>query len=167
MKPVIYIDIDGVVADSVRWWLNLASVEKWKTFLYEEHTSYRTQDCLGIDLAPYYMDYRGVCPVYGSMLALVRLQSYYDVRFVTVGFGEPWLRAQGLSGEVIHIKDRSLLRGYALIDDYDKNLENFIGKKYLVKQPWNPNGQTWKEIEEDLLNDAYNGFTNGVLVSPV
>jgi 5'(3')-deoxyribonucleotidase len=166
-KPVLYIDIDGVVADSVQWWLNLASVECWKPFPFEKHTSYSTMDCLGVNLAPYYMDYRGVQMVDGSKSALVRLNVYYDVRYVTVGFGEDWLRAQGLTGEVIRIKDRSLLRGYALIDDYEKNLEGFIGKKYLVKQPWNPNGWTWGEIEEDLLKDAYNGFANGVLWTPV
>ena len=166
MKPVLFVDIDGTVADSMRWWLNLASVKNWKTYPFDGHTTYDTKKCLGIDLSEFYEDYRGVEYVDGARDALVRLGCYYDIRYVTVGHGEQWLRAQGVSGEVIRIKDRSLLRGYALIDDYNKNLEGFIGRKFLVKQPWNPSGWTWKDIEDDLMGDAYAGFST-VVVGPV
>ena len=167
MKPVLFIDIDGTVADSVKWWLNLASVKNLKPYPFEKHTEYDTRDCLGIYLGEFFQDYRGVEMVEGSRDALVLVNLYYDIRFVTAGYGEDWLRAHGYTHEVIRIRDRSVLRGYALIDDYADNLTGFIGKKYLVKQPWNPNGLTWDEIGKDLVNDARNGFADAIQFAPV
>jgi 5'(3')-deoxyribonucleotidase len=170
-KPKIFIDIDGTVADSIPWWLVLYNAEHHTTHSVYDMTTYDPKESLGISLEKYYEDYRGVTFMSGFWSAYVRLNCYYDLRFVTVGYGEEWLRMNGISGEVIRIKDRSVLNGYALIDDCEKNLFGFQGHKYLMKQPWNNNSAlttvTWAQIEEDLLKDAYNLFTPRVFVYPI
>lgn len=152
----IFIDIDGTVADSIPWWMTLYNHDNWKSYTKYDLTSYDPIECIGIDISPYYMDYRGVSMVNGFASAFLYLKQYYNIVFVTAGFGTDWLRAQGIDNEVIQSKSRKYLKGYALIDDYDKNLLEFEGEKFLMEQPWSMKSEhyipvTWEEITEVLL----------------
>jgi 5'(3')-deoxyribonucleotidase len=164
MKKTIFIDIDGTVADSIPWWLSLYNVEHFETWQKSDVTEYGK---IPSGLSQYYDDYRGVNSVDGANEAIERLSCYYRIVFVTVGQGEYWLKERYWDSEVIRIRDRSLLKGFAIIDDCDKNVESFDGLGFLVKQPWNPNGKTWKEITEELLSYANDDIADGVSVSPV
>lgn len=151
----IFIDIDGTFADSVPWWITLFNHDHLTSYTKYDLTEYDPRRCMGIDLSPYYVDYRGVSVVKGALSATARLQEFYTIAFVTAGFGSDWLRAQGYRGEIIQCKNRSFLRGFALIDDYDKNLDAFEGEKFLIEQPWTMNSKystyTWERITEVLL----------------
>lgn len=62
------------------------------------------------------------------------------------------------SERVVMLKNKSLLNGDILIDDYEKNLNHFQGMRILFDQPWNRNAlngtflhlKNWKEIYETI-----------------
>lgn len=164
MKQTLFIDIDGTIADSFPWWLSLYNVKNHKSVQMSQITKYDVSWLGGI--SEFYDDYRGVQPVAGACSAVSILSVYYNVVFVTVGHGRHWLERYTYvtDNNFIQVKDRSLLRGFALIDDYDKNIESFNGLGFLVKQPWN-NGQSWEEIKEELLRYAKNDVADGVSVA--
>lgn len=169
LSKTIFVDVDGVLANSVAWWLTLYNYEHMTNHQMVDFTTYDPRKCWGISLEDYYHDYRGVYLVPGASSGTARLSMYYRLVYVTIGYGKEWLQqyVHITNKNFIQVADRGLLRGYALIDDNQDNLDVFNGKTFLMKQPWNPNGQTWEEITEELLNDARSGFTDGVSVSPV
>lgn len=169
-KPVLYVDVDSTIADTMPWWLSLYNVDNCTSW---QKSQIKTWE-LPMNLEKYFTDYRGVDWVVGAKKAITNLSIYYRIVFATAGYGREWLTYRRTVGEndFIQIKDKSLLRGFALIDDYDKNLLGFEGRKYLLAQPWNfasehYQSQRWEEIEEDLLKYALNGYSDGVSASPV
>jgi 5'(3')-deoxyribonucleotidase len=151
------VDIDGVVADSVRRWVELHNQDHNTNYTIEDVTDYDFNQCAMPFKAmeQYYTRYDGVVPVKGSLESIDVLKTKYRIVFATSGYGADWLDFYILQPEIIQIKDKSLLRGYALIDDYPLNLDGFIGVRYLHRQPWNTNrglnDVTWKEITEHLM----------------
>lgn len=168
----IFIDVDGCVADSISWWLQLYNRDHHTEYGLKDITAYNVES-LGIPLSVYYHDYRMVEPVKGALEAIDTLRNYYRVVFATAGYGKNWLTDHvAFSAEdFIEIKDKSLLRGYALIDDYDRNLHGFVGRRLMVKQPWNERsavyvGLTWKEITEALIHET-STIADGVCWAPI
>lgn len=157
--PVVYIDIDGVVADSIPWWLALHNQRTGTRWTKEDIKKYEDARFL----EPYFTNYDYVLPVSGAFESIGKITSRYRVVFATSGSGEDWLR--GLLGsnstdfEYIRIKSKYLLKGFALIDDYEWMARRFteentgFGIGVVLKQPWN-NGTSWEKITEWLLNES-------------
>ena len=159
MKPILFVDVDGTVADSMRFWLGC--------YNFDHGTQYTVEDIKEYHLSKtfenwevfenYYRNYRGVYPVEGAIEAMYVLQPHYRIVFVTAGYGEEWVGSYfgNKPEDFMTNKDRSLLRGYALVDDNPANLDVFIGQRYLISQPWNRgrglNEATWSEIVEHLM----------------
>ena len=164
MRPVLFVDIDGVVADSVSWWVELHNREHGTRYTKEDVTEYDFGKCAMPFKAmeKYYTDYDGVKPVPGAFGSLGKLQKWYRIVFATAGHGSQWLSRFWKEPEIIPVKDKSLLRGYALVDDYPLNLDVFHGERFLLSQPWNANrglnDVTWKEITDYLEVQAYEAF---------
>ena len=65
--------------------------------------------------------------------------------------------------KVISIRQKGLLKGDILIEDYEENFQNFEGLKILIDRPWNrhakENGfvrcKNWKEVEEIIEIEEY------------
>lgn len=168
MKPVLFVDVDGTVADSMTHWLDLYNIKFGTHYnvdhIKEYHLSKTFENWEVFDA--FYKDYRGVIPVFGAMRAIETLRRYYRVVFVTVGYGEDWVKSwfSPEKQDFIKIADRSLLRGYALIDDCPDNLDVFQGERFLLRQPWNQdrglNEVTWEEITSYLVEVAHETFGN-------
>lgn len=155
-KPVLFIDIDGVMADSITWWIELYNRDHGTNHKKEDVTGWDTRECIKADLSPYFSNYDGVESVVGAKHSVHILRHYYRIVFATVGNGSEWLRRFIPNAEIVQIHDKSLLRGFALIDDRPLNLDGFIGERYLLSQPWNRgrnlNDATWEEITAHLVS---------------
>lgn len=164
MKPVLFVDIDGVVADSVSWWIQLHNLEYGTQYTIEDVTDYFFNRCRVPfwTMEKYYRDYTGVNPIPGAFDALERLQRFYRIVYATSGFGSEWLKDRVPGAEIVTLKDKSLLRGFALIDDYPLNLDVFQGERFLLSQPWNRgrglNETTWPIISHYLEEVAHEVF---------
>jgi 5'(3')-deoxyribonucleotidase len=85
------------------------------------------------------------------------LSTKYRIVYATVGLGSAWLKLHSLpKPEIAVIGDKSLLRGFALIDDNPMNLDGFVGERFLLSQPWNCerglNDSTWSKITKYLMS---------------
>lgn len=161
MKPTLFVDVDGTVADSFSWWLVLYNRKHGTKHTIHELTEYDVSKTLQYPADEFYTNYVGVKPVPGAFDALWELQAAYRIVFATTGYGREWLRSYYLpfrDENFIHLKDKSLLCGFALIDDYPLNLDVFQGHKFLVSQPWNTNRGlndcSWEHIARHLLEVA-------------
>lgn len=156
IKPVLFVDIDGVMAESVVWWLQLFNIANGTNHKKEDVTSYDSRECIKADLSPYFDNYEGVLPVDGAWHWIRVLEIKYRIVFATVGQGSCWVLSYRPDSEIAVIKDKSLLRGYALIDDRPLNLDGFVGERFLLSQPWNTgrglNDTSWYEIAKYLMN---------------
>lgn len=159
MKPVLFVDVDGTVADSMKFWLNCYNFDFGVQYSVDDIREYhlsKTFENWEV-FEDYYRNYRGVYPVDGSLQAIETLRSRYRIVFVTAGHGEEWVSSYfGPRREDFTInRDRSLLRGFALVDDNPENLDVFVGQRYLIRQPWNQdrglNETTWEKIVEYLM----------------
>lgn len=154
MKPVLFVDIDGVMADSVSYWLRLYNDDHGTNWTLKDITEWKL-DFLEHPISVYFNDYSNVQPVPDSLNCVGELMHFYRVVFATAGQGSNWLLGWIPDAEIIQVKDKSLLRGYALIDDYPLNLDVFIGERFLLSQPWNTNrglnDSTWNEIKKHLM----------------
>lgn len=164
-KPILFVDVDGVVADSHSWWIARYNADHGTKHRVEDITEWNTVKSLGVDLSPYFDDYSGVLPIKDALFSLSRLGNLYRIVFATAGLGENWVRTwYGDKAEVYRIQDKGLLRGYALIDDSPMNLDVFVGERFLFKQPWNQgrglNEVTWEEITSYLVEVAHETFGN-------
>lgn len=173
MNETLFVDVDGVIADSHQWWITLYNYKNCTGYTVNEITDWDLSKCLGISLKEFYGDYRGVQQIKGARMSLVRLQSYYNIILTTAGEGAYWAQMNGFNYPVIHtpLKMKKYLKGFALIDDYDKNLDGFDGHQFLMKQPWNANSDrrqmTWEEITEELLEYARRNVADGVQGTPI
>ena len=162
VKPVLFVDIDGVMADSHEWWIARYNTDNGTQWVKEDFTEWNTMKQHGVDLSSYFDDYSGVLPVQGAFTCVAKLSDCYRVVFATAGFGEEWLRSYVGDVEVIRVQDKSLLRGFALIDDRPANLDVFQGERFLLRQPWNTgrglNDSTWPVITYHLMEVAHEVF---------
>lgn len=156
-KPVLFVDIDGVMADSISWWLYLYNRDNGTNHKKEDVTEWDTRICIRADLLPYFSNYEGVVPIEGAFFNVDILSTKYRIVYATVGLGSAWLKLHSLpKPEIAVIGDKSLLRGFALIDDNPMNLDGFVGERFLLSQPWNRgrglNDSTWPEITKYLMS---------------
>lgn len=157
MKPVLFVDIDGTVADSSAWWIALYNQEHNTRFDKYMIVDYDFKKFIPGGLEKYYTDYSHVYPIEGALTALYALRSFYRIVFATAGFGVDWIQRwfPVEKKDVVQVSDKSLLHGYGLVDDYPLNLDVFDGQKFLLRQPWNTgrdlNDVTWQEITNYLL----------------
>lgn len=176
MSKIAFVDVDGVVADLISVWLsrynkdyndNLKSFDitdwgvdafvkpeaKQKIFSYIEDSS------IYDDVHPIQFSYEGIETLrnYGFRVVFITTPSPN-----TYGRKLEWLIHYAFldnkfSKDYIETRDKSLVYGDIMIDDYYKNLEGFSGKKLLFNQPWNYNNQqlkhySWSTIIQDVLN---------------
>lgn len=165
---LIYVDVDGVVADLVTPWLaaynqdygdNLtpADIKGWNIDKYVK-CSYAIYDYLSPAL------YASVEPIPGALAGVAYLRNLgHRVIFATtptertLGVKYHWLADMGFeptTRDYIEVGDKSLLnpRGW-LIDDGIHNLEAYQGQGVLFEQPWNigrrlqgPRAAGWEEL---------------------
>src|SRR5574339_319500 len=114
-KPVLFVDLDGTVIDSIKWWVDLYNLDHNTDYTKDDIKTYALDK---INLQPYFYNYQGADWVPGAKQGIKKLSKYYDIVYVTVGFGKAWLmqRVEVTTDNFIHIKNRGLLRGYGLID---------------------------------------------------
>lgn len=160
MNPILYIDIDGVMADSIPWWLALYNKQNHTRYTKEDIKKWGDADLL----VPFFQNYDYVLPVPGAFEALGKLCQKFTVKFASSGYGIPWMEDQlsfeAENFEFIQIKSKWLLRGFALVDDNTETVLKFIDNNqgkynrggYVLKQPWN-RGLTWEQITEYLLDE--------------
>lgn len=157
MKPVVFVDVDGTVADSHAHWLELYNKDHSTHYTRADITEYDFRKILQFPMNVYYHDYEGVKFVAGAERGLSILSMFYRVVYVTAGYGREWLfsKIECRPEDFLQCPDRSLLRGFALIDDYPMNLDVFEGQRYLLEQPWNAgrglNESDWYQITEHLI----------------
>lgn len=157
MKPVLFVDVDGTIADSMPHWVDLYNHAHATNHKPEDIKSWGGMNDVFEDMGAfdeYFKDYRGVLPVYGSLRAIEKLRTKFRVVFVTVGFGKQWLFNWFApdKNDFMICADRSLLRGFALVDDAPHNLDVFVGQRFLMAQPWNIN-QNLNETNWDAITD--------------
>jgi 5'(3')-deoxyribonucleotidase len=156
-KPVLFIDIDGVMGDPIPWWLELYNYHHHTNHYKFQVTDWDTRVCIGADLSPYFGNYDMVEPIKGALRSVGILWFKYRIVYATAGQGSDWLRKYISNPEIIRIQDKSLLRGFALIDDNPMNLDGFVGERFLLSQPWNANrglnDTTWEEITKYLMKE--------------
>src|SRR5687768_3112230 len=158
MKPVLFVDVDGTVADSMSHWVACYNADRGTRFtvddIKEYHLSQTFEDWEVFE--DYYRNYRGVLPVEGSLAAIEELRENFRIVFVTAGYGEEWVTSwfNVRREDFMTNCDRSLLRGFGLVDDNPANLDVFIGQRFLISQPWNRgrglNETTWTAIVQHL-----------------
>ena len=159
-KQVLFVDIDGVMAESLAHWLVLYNQDHGTNFKKTDVTGYDTRECIGVDLSPYFLNYHtydGVQPVEGAFESVSILRERYRIVFATIGNGRDWLTKRcSYRPEIAQLPDKSLLRGFGLIDDHPINLDGFVGERFLLSQPWNTgrglNDTTWPLIVNYLMN---------------
>jgi 5'(3')-deoxyribonucleotidase len=157
-KPVLFVDIDGVVADAIPWWLTLYNRDHGTSHKKSDVTEWDTRVCIKADLSRYFYNYDHVDPVDGAMAAIHILGMKYRIVYATMGNGSDWISRYFYRPEVVICKntDKSILHGIALIDDNQANLEVFSGERFLLSQPWNTgrglNDFTWEQITKYLMN---------------
>lgn len=154
ISKIIACDVDGVVADLLTNWL------RWYNMGYDDHlapediTSWETDkfvkpEC-GKKIFTYLDDprlYDEVFPYYGALKTINMLKSLghriiYPTKSPLASAGRKyyWLKQYGFiedDKDYIELNDKSLVRADVLMDDYYKNLDNFVGTKVLFAQPWN------------------------------
>lgn len=154
MKPVIFVDIDDVMCDSWSWWVTLYNKEHGTSYVKDDFTEWKA-DFLEHPIEVYFHNYDKVEPIKGAFGHVGILQKKYRIVFATAGHGWEWMKFFMPNAEIIYIQDKSLLRGFALIDDKPLNLDGFIGLRYLYRQPWNTNrglnDATWEDITKHLM----------------
>jgi len=155
IKPILFVDIDGVMADNISWWLTLYNHKYQTNHQKKDVTCWDTRICINAELSPYFDNYDLVEPIAGSFVSVNILVTRYRIVYATVGSGSNWLKRYISNPEIIRLRDKSLLRGFGLIDDNPENLDGFVGERFLLSQPWNRgrglNESSWEKITQYLM----------------
>lgn len=171
-RKTIGFDVDGVLADLHPAWyapynkdyndnLKTNDVRSWGVHEYVR------PDC-GKKIYEYLKNphlYDKVKPIKGAIETIATLKKK-GFRIVyatstpieTSGRKYYWLVQWGFvdcQKDYVELSDKSLFYADALVDDYEGNLENFVGRKILFSRPWNkaqennPNychATSWKDV---------------------
>lgn len=144
---VIALDVDGVLALTLKEVLRRANVDRGTDYTEDDITSWDAPDKL--DLWPYFKAkdlYDYVLPDPSAQEVVSELYIISRVIFVTSaadgteGFKYNWLNRYGLclnKRNYVEANDKSLIRADALLDDYHGNLENFHGRRFLLDKKYN------------------------------
>jgi len=177
MRPIL-IDFDGVIADLHSEWIRLYN-EKWNDDL-------RPEEVVHWDISGFVKReaQKGVFEILGwpglydnvqplpdaieSLRALTSLRvpwviattcSYHNM----IRGKSEWLYRHGLTSSeeypadrMIIVRDKGLLRGLAMVDDYHENLDSFKGPGILFDKPYNQESNHirfagWKDALPYLL----------------
>lgn len=171
MRKILAIDVDGVVADLHTTWLNMYNKD-WNDNLQTEDIvdwnihQFTKKECgmLMYDYIenPFIYDY--VNPIEGSFKYIPLLREKYRIIFATsstigtMGKKYIWLKKHNFIenlDDYTELKDKSLIRANALLDDYHVNLYSFLGKKYLFDSNWNKNKEKNEIIRVYGWENAY------------
>lgn len=162
MRPQIWVDCDGVLADFIPAYLELVKQLTGRTHTREEVTSFELHECVvSKEEDDFIWDelinqkgwVLGLKPIAAAPVAVATLRAYGRVGVLTSPhFGPFWMheRAQWLQSvlfgfkkrEIIFASDKSNVRGDVLIDDKKDNCvawakRNPGGTAILFDAPWN------------------------------
>lgn len=156
----ILIDVDGVLADTHTEWMRRYNADYNDNLKSSDVTRWGTHEFVkpecGTKIYDYLWDetlYDGVFPIKGSQSGVDALRKMgHRCVFVTSGIQPAkikWLYRFGFltskiwqsDPDVAIVNDKSLIEGDLLIDDRDKNVDDFIhtfnADAILFNQPWN------------------------------
>jgi 5'(3')-deoxyribonucleotidase len=157
MKKILFIDVDGTVANTPHWWLTLYNRKHRTKWTVDQITEWDWRNLLEHDISEFYGNYIGAKPVTDALESIWRLAGKYRIVFATAGWGREWLRSYYPAfrdTDFIQVADKSLLSGWGLIDDNPANLDVFQGQRFLLRQPWNVNrglnDSDWQTIADYL-----------------
>jgi len=153
-KKVIILDVDDVVLDLVSNWLRLYNRDFNDDVILEDITEWNIAKFVKPKAKFYIYDYvhRGAVfetasPIKDSIDSIHEILSWSDIcRIVYVTAGDPlnskekWLKRYNIlpnRKDFVSCIDKSLIRGFSILDDKYSNVTNFIGKGYLFDKPWN------------------------------
>lgn len=171
MKPVLLLDMDGVVVNLLPRWLAEYHLISGEHIAIEEITEYHHEKFVSHKQAWWYALEPALfkaAPVPGALEAVTRLSELYDIYFVTYCSPQapmamiakrywlkthlPWFDLD----KVIYTKSKHLIKGDFLVEDSVEMMDNWCkhnlgGAGLLIKAPYNPYfGMTWEEIENWL-----------------
>jgi len=160
-RPVVYVDMDGVVADLVSAWLRAYNEVYQDTLTIEQITRWEidefTKPACGrkiFDLLTPRL-YLGVQPIPDALAGVTALRDAgLRVVFATATGGgmadakRSWLERHGFLApktggsrapqrDLVFIADKRLLGGGILLDDYPANLDGWDRDGLLFAAPWN------------------------------
>lgn len=157
---IIACDVDGVIADINTEWLRRYNFDYDDNVQYDEITAWKMDKFVKPECGKKIFEYLhapdfydNVVPYPGALEGLWALREFgHEIVFVTYCVGPKMAAAKiqwmldhnvipspshvGMN-DVILAKRKDMIRADMLIDDYDKNLEGFEGRKLLFDQPWN------------------------------
>jgi len=177
MNKIIALDIDGVVADLHSPWVGRYNSD-WNDVLKVSDINdwYIHQFCkpeCGKRIYEYIEDptiYDETFPIVGSLITINALrESRPDFRFIyvtnstrgTMGRKYDWLLQHGFLSDLddyVEMKDKSLVRADALLDDYQGNIIKFHGEKFLFDSPWN------KDFHHSSVIRVFNWMDASVMI---
>ena len=150
---VIILDIDDVVIDLVGIWLKLYNHDFKDNLTKEQITEWNIAKFVKPEatqaIYAYVQDgevFRTAKPIKGAIESIKEIISWQNCRIVYVTAGDPMDAKYNLlcnyeiifsEKDFISARDKSLIRGFSILDDKYSNVANFKGKKYLFDQPWN------------------------------
>jgi 5'-nucleotidase len=154
MNKLIACDIDGVLAQLHVAWYTKYNRDYNDNLQPEDVTAWNLHEFVkpecGLKIYDYLKDpsiYDDVPPYEDALEAILYLKSQgYRVIYPTSSPTESsgrkfkWLRQYGFiesQRDYVEVQDKSLIRADVLIDDYQVNLDTFVGKKILKARTWN------------------------------
>jgi len=191
-KPEIYIgiDCDGVLGDFTGHCLEKVRMMGEPSPKTEDIIEYRIEKFLSPEQVQYMYSalkqknfWANLPLIPGAQDAIAEIKYFgFNVLYVTAAWGTcpdwQWLRADWLKryfdaneDDIIICRKKGHILVDAMIDDYDKNIRDFVTKQpgktaFLMAQPWNSNSSVvtlpnvcrvdWNEIISVLPDLAYN-----------
>jgi len=174
-KKIILIDVDDVVTDFMTNWLAFYNQEFNDNIKKEDIDDWNITNFIKPEAHQriYEYIYEGDVfttaePTGNSIKSLKEIMSWNICRIVYVTAGDSndakynWLTERGLLNtrdNFVACHDKSLIRGFSILDDKYSNVNNFLGKGYLFDQPWNQKFLypdrifTWDEYVEKIRKE--------------
>lgn len=174
---LVLVDVDSVVADLIPEWLRLYNLDYGDSLTKDNITDWSMDkfvkpEC-GLKIYDYLKSdslYDGVVPIDGALSGVAHLRSEgHRIVYASAGIHSSakfrWLERHGFepgkyAQNYVVIYDKSLLKGDLLVDDRDKNIEQFNARKsILFNQPWNQNclwprrAYTWSDVTQMVLDE--------------
>ncbi len=171
MKPVLLIDLDGVIVELLPMWLAEYALLSGEHLKVEDITEYHHEKFVQHNSAWWAAlepALEKAKPVPGAIQAIERLREFYDMSFVTychpaapraAQIKTVWMRTylgSWTTDRMIFTRQKHIIRGDIMIEDCEENLvkwrkHNEPCTTILVKAPYNPTGWDWNWIEDSLI----------------